>query len=265
MQNKYVGDVGDFGKYGLLRALCGKFSGQVIRLGVVWYLVPNEKKTNDGGMTSYLQESSTSGKLLRRCDPDLFALLGSIVNRGVRSVESIARMSVLPRGTIFYAEPLTFEHLPWTGPESKAVRLAHRAKWLTRALDGTQTSNLVFFDPDNGLEVKVKPHQKKGPKYAYYDELMPFYERGQSLVIYQHIHRKRNETAEIQVDQRLRVIRERIGNADTFALLYHRGTARAFFVVPSRDHQRMLLERAQEFVRGPWGQFEHFELILPGR
>lgn len=34
MQNRYVGDVGDFGKYTLLNALAS--SG--LRLGVVWYL-----------------------------------------------------------------------------------------------------------------------------------------------------------------------------------------------------------------------------------
>ena len=44
MQDRYVGDVGDFGKYGLLRALCG---GD-LTLGVVWYLYPDEEANNDG-------------------------------------------------------------------------------------------------------------------------------------------------------------------------------------------------------------------------
>ena len=38
MQDRYVGDIGDFGKYGLLRALCGRD----LYLGVVWYLIPDE-------------------------------------------------------------------------------------------------------------------------------------------------------------------------------------------------------------------------------
>lgn len=40
MQDRYVGDIGDFGKYGLLRALCA----HDLSLGVVWYLVPDESR-----------------------------------------------------------------------------------------------------------------------------------------------------------------------------------------------------------------------------
>ncbi len=40
MQNQYVGDVGDFGKVGLLRALTGVYPAATppLKLGVVWYL-----------------------------------------------------------------------------------------------------------------------------------------------------------------------------------------------------------------------------------
>ncbi len=44
MQNRYVGDVGDFGKYGLLRYLVGVRSSTSVadslRLRVIWYLHP---------------------------------------------------------------------------------------------------------------------------------------------------------------------------------------------------------------------------------
>ena len=40
MQNRYTGDIGDFGKYGLLRALCSPVGEiQRLQLGVVWYLM----------------------------------------------------------------------------------------------------------------------------------------------------------------------------------------------------------------------------------
>ena len=39
MQNKYVGDIGDFGKYVLLRRLaCPEFTESPLSLGVIWYL-----------------------------------------------------------------------------------------------------------------------------------------------------------------------------------------------------------------------------------
>ena len=51
MQDQYVGDIGDFGKYGLLRHLTGMrdddASGDALSLGVIWYLFPNGGN-NDG-------------------------------------------------------------------------------------------------------------------------------------------------------------------------------------------------------------------------
>ena len=38
MQDRYVGDIGDFVKYALLRVITGES-----KLGVAWYLHPNER------------------------------------------------------------------------------------------------------------------------------------------------------------------------------------------------------------------------------
>ena len=50
MQDRYVGDIGDFAKYGLLRAL-----GRRRRLGVAWYrrTEPDPPNANDGRHTDY--------------------------------------------------------------------------------------------------------------------------------------------------------------------------------------------------------------------
>ena len=55
MQDQYVGDIGDFGKYGLLRHLTGIQTPRLktLRLGVVWYLFP-DGGNNDGKFTKYL-------------------------------------------------------------------------------------------------------------------------------------------------------------------------------------------------------------------
>jgi hypothetical protein len=52
VKNSYVGDIGDFGKYGLLRIL-GKTG---LSLGVVWHLTPDEQEHEDGRFTDYLTE-----------------------------------------------------------------------------------------------------------------------------------------------------------------------------------------------------------------
>ena len=48
MQNRYVADLGDFGKYGLLKYLC-----RGLRLGIIWYLVSNESHNSDGRHIRY--------------------------------------------------------------------------------------------------------------------------------------------------------------------------------------------------------------------
>jgi hypothetical protein len=53
MQHRYVGDVGDFGKYGFLRALTRET--QHARLGIIWYLTDPEIHNNDGKHDGYLK------------------------------------------------------------------------------------------------------------------------------------------------------------------------------------------------------------------
>lgn len=43
MQDRYTGDIGDFVKYGLLRAIRGRK-----RLGVAWYLHPDGGREGNG-------------------------------------------------------------------------------------------------------------------------------------------------------------------------------------------------------------------------
>ncbi len=66
MQNSYTGDVGDIGKYGMLRAICREND---LRLGVNWYLVPDVGHNNDGKLTSYLMPNQE--KKFRPCDLQL--------------------------------------------------------------------------------------------------------------------------------------------------------------------------------------------------
>lgn len=250
MQNRYVGDLGDFGKYGLLRALCG--SAPQLSLGVVWYLVPDEDRTNDGNRIQYLSGSSDSGAtLFRACDPDLYDDLRTIVARGRRNVQSIRKNRILPSGTVFFDELLI--------PRNHEGRLTHRLQWLERAYQATAACDVVFLDPDNGLEGRVTPHQKSGPKYVFLSEARKYLQRGQSLVIYHHLGRR--GTAREQLDRQFRRLLALRTEGKVFAMLYHRGTARAFFIIEAPMHKSVLLQRAAQFLSGPWSR--HFELVCP--
>lgn len=123
----------------------------------------------------------------------------------------------------------------------------------------TLSCDLIFVDPDNGLEVNsVKSYQRTGPKYTYFEELIPFVKRGQSLVIYHHLCR--SGPAEDQVKERLDQLKEKLGVDNIYPLLYKRGTLRTFFIVPSSEHIELLKGRAIRLTQiVPWK--EHFSML----
>lgn len=252
MQNRYTGDIGDFGKYGFLKAISSPESRQKLSLGVVWYLVPDEEDNEDGSHTKYLNGREE----FRNCDPNLYDALRRIVN-GKRNVAKIRENKILPRGTIYYEKALTFSDLPSYGKSAKERRLKRRKRWLKGALDKTEGQDIVFLDPDNGLEVKSeKRHHKKGPKYVFYDEVAPFIDRGQSAIIYQHLNREPGVSAEGQIQRRKSDIDE-IVNGSPFALWYRRRSGRFFLVAPIKEQEKELRERAREFLKSDWSR--HFD------
>ena len=85
MQDRYVGDIGDFVKYGLLRAICGAKS-----LGVAWYLHPNAGPVGDGRHTAYLRDPDE----WRHLDADLFDALRKLIPDR-RSVANIQQSGIL--------------------------------------------------------------------------------------------------------------------------------------------------------------------------
>ena len=86
MQDRYTGDIGDFGKLGLLRQL----ASTGLSIGVNWYRTPDETHNSDGLHIGYLQK-----KEFRSCDPALWSALGQIVSSGKREIAALEQSSVL--------------------------------------------------------------------------------------------------------------------------------------------------------------------------
>ncbi|MGD0841040.1 MAG: hypothetical protein ABSA32_07785, partial [Candidatus Acidiferrales bacterium] len=80
MQNRYVADVGDYVKFAILRKLA---AGR--RLGVVWWLFPNEDHNADGSHRKYLDRPDK----WRHFDCGLFDVLLKIQREKVRDVRAI--------------------------------------------------------------------------------------------------------------------------------------------------------------------------------
>jgi hypothetical protein len=269
MQTPYVGDAGDFGKLGLLRHLCGIYPESFPRLtlGVIWYLVSTNEANNDGKHDGYLnlknqKRSEKDAKTYAVCDPELYAALKDIRLMAKLSIVDLQNPRILSTETSFFKEPLSYDHLPWAGPMTRQHRITHRAEWFAKALSTTECAQVVFVDPDNGLEVRsTQIHEGKSPKFVFFDELSLIYRRGQSLVIYHHLGQHdghRNQIAEraAQIDTKFK------SPFPTIALRYRRGTARVFFLKAANNlHDELFRKSVGTLLNSAWGENRHFELI----
>jgi hypothetical protein len=172
MQDRYAGDVGDFVKLGLLRAIAPNH-----RLGVAWYRFTDEAHTNDGRHTGYLADT----KRYRHLDPELFDHLRDVVV-GSRTIASLLPM------------------LPTAISAHESVDMAHvhhhqRRDWRRDWFAGVQTQlvncDVVFADPDNGIVDDVDT--RKGT--LTYGKQIPLAEalslaEGRCAVIYHHNTRR---------------------------------------------------------------------------
>jgi hypothetical protein len=175
MQNRYVGDIGDYLKLAILRALSPGFS-----LGVAWWLYPDESHNGDGRHVSYLDRPDQW-----RCfDPQLFDALDRIVSSGHRNIRALERASVLSDAT-FASEPI-----PSRAPICQ--RQQARRDWVERVQQKLADTDLVFLDPDNGLEpAGFRPMAGKSGKSIMLSELTQFARPARCLIVYHHQSRRR--------------------------------------------------------------------------
>jgi hypothetical protein len=135
MQNRYVGDIGDYVKLAILRALMPSE-----RLGVAWWLYPDEVHNADGRHVGYLRRPAE----WRAFDPELFDGLAAVVEGGRRRVQAMQDAKLLP-GAAFCDEIIPTGGTP-------AERRGGRVAWFRRVQERVAGCSLVFADPDNGLE-----------------------------------------------------------------------------------------------------------------
>lgn len=238
MQNRYAGDIGDYGKLGLLRALSAQLT-----IGVNWYLVPDESHNGDGRHIDYLTKNS-----FRECDPPLFEALAQVIASDRRQVAVLEAPAILPDDkVVYYSEVLDFSRT--TKPEREAIR----ANWHKKGLAKLKECDLVFVDPDNGLIVPSAEDGPKSNKYVLPSEMADYYRQGSSVVYYQH---KARLPDEFYIQQHRQLM-----SSDAFpgvsgaGLKFISTSQRFYFFLLQPEHIAPVNHCISRMLASPWNRF----------
>jgi hypothetical protein len=240
VQNRYTGDIGDFGKFGLLRWMAR--SG--LSIGLNWYLVPDETRTNDGRHISYLYKDTFS-----EYDNELWQALQYIVDSGNRQVKALETPPIL--NARYYSDVLDLSK------SSSAERARQRQLWHAHALEQLNLCDLVFLDPDNGLMVPSAERSMKANKFVLPQELSDYYRQGSSVVYYQHKARLSDSYYSYQF-QGLTASGSFPG-ASGLGLKFKTTSQRYYFFIMQPLYAEKITACIKQFLETQWG--EHFGLI----
>lgn len=223
MKHQYFGDVNDYRKYGLLRKLQAH-SG--LRLGVCWMLTEDDGR-NDGNFVSYLTQPAK----WRSHDPELYDGLETAISHG-RHLDRVREQEFLPGAVIVDAVVPDKRH--------------ERETFAAAALHNLVGTDLLFFDPDNGLEIASSPAGSKGSsKYVMRTEIHDAYAAGKSILIYQHFRREQRSAFIPRIAHELRAI------TNCYEVCCFKTAHVAFFLVIQPAHHAMLLAAAAQ-VENAW-------------
>ncbi len=229
MQDRYAGDIGDFGKFTLL----SEIEKQGLSIGINWYkTVPFDAEKNSDGRFCEIPLT------LRECDPILADKLSAISKSENRSIQALEDALIIP-GAVYYNEP---------------VSLNGRSEWHNNAIAFFKKSNidLVLLDPDNGFLVpSVKKHQSRSAKYCFYEEAAQYIEQGCSILVYNHRSRK----PELQYFQEIKTRLHSYlpdKNTDIFGITFPRFSVRDYFAIARPEHSEKLQNAFSVMLSGKW-------------
>jgi len=236
MKDQYFGDINDYRKYGLLRILSGmRYFGQSnISVAICWMLTPDDGKS-DGVKIDYLKKPDK----WRKFDPDLFDCLEKLLppHKQKREVKSAEEGGFLPPSTTSYLVILT---------DDKKKRLDY-FDILLKKIKGV---DLIFFDPDNGINIRSRRYGNQySSKFLYWCELICSFLAGHSILFYQHFRRTKGITRDQFIAELANEIIESIGVNEVFSF---RTPHVVFFLLP-QDRDLVLLRKLSIKVTELWG------------
>lgn len=160
MRDQYAGDISDFLKYALLRAL----AADDYKLGIAWYFNQNHDGRPDGRHTEYAQWRLIDEPLWNELDGFCKAFHSC---NDVRTVKNLEKLNFWPPDTVFHG----------TGDGEAVPRFKkHRQNWIHGVREKLDGSRLVFLDPDNSV------HSTITARHASYSDICSLRVRGRAII-----------------------------------------------------------------------------------
>ncbi len=172
MKAQYVGDIGDFGKVLLL-----KYLAEIgFKIGVNWVLTKNDNR-GDGKHREYVEYRERD--CLCCCDDEVFTRILPLakMEKNDRKIEELENLiSSFSKRVVFYSKR-------YIGGRKRKDYEDEAFAELSPDL-----AELVFFDPDNGVDGE----EGTSSKHVYFSDLKRYWARGQSVLTYHHLSHEIN-------------------------------------------------------------------------
>lgn len=219
MQIEQIGGVGDFGKFALLRHLT-----KDRRLAVCWYLTGERGPTRDRDRHfDYLRRPDD----FRHFAPEVFDKLVEFDGGSRALIDPLTElhMSRMLENAVFLRQRVPRE-------------MSLRQQWLDSLVESVRGANVVFLDPDAGIQGK-----RLAPSHVALEEIAALRLPDRALIIG---HQQSGRRSEVKfISDQMRSV-----GCDTVEIIRLRLVASRFYVIA--DHDSTITELIATFVR-KWG------------
>jgi len=211
-----------------------------LKLGVNWYLTKDDTNSNDGKYIEYLQR-----KEYFQCDPELHSFLSQCISQGNRDVKQIADFYRFLNVT-FYNELLHIEHIKALSEKGRNERTKLRSQWFENSLQQLKNTDIIFCDPDNGLETKsLSKVGKDSVKFVFADEIKEMLNRGHSVIFYNHRDRSKDK----DYRDRFKTLIKNIDHKGQYRIIrFNRYSVRDYVMIMHDEHAGLLNEKIDEML-----------------
>ena len=238
MRNQFFADDSDYFKYGLLRII-----SSVTKLNVlIAWMLTSDKNGKDGKFTDYLEYPNEWEKY----DPPLYRELKKLFKENPKREVSLIEKSPILKSMEFYSKPL-----PSDDDDERKL-------WFNE-LEKSKSKNIIFLDPDNGIEVKSVPYGRKHSfKYLYWHEISALWENKNSLLIFQYLPLFKNyDDHSILIQEKLNALAKKTNGSQVVAFR----TPRVVFLMALQPKHQNTKQLIIDSVQNNWaGQIESVNL-----